>query len=612
MRVSRQSCSIRLKLSRSVFWIVLAWLLLYLVAFGQSKPLGRFDRDLSKRDEKWVRQTIQSLTLDEKIAQLIVLSTNAVFMNRESEEFRRLRHQIVENRIGGLILSRSQVWATSMLTNRLQQMAKVPLFFAADLEMGPGMRLDHTLWWAPNMAVGATGDVRYARLQGSHTAREARAAGINWLYAPVADVNNNPANPVINVRSYGEDPQMVAAFASAFIEGAQAAGALATAKHFPGHGDTATDSHIGLPVVDVSRQRLEALELVPFRAAIASRVGAIMTAHIALPQLEPDLAAPLRSFTEGDNSRVTLPATLSTRILTGLLRNELAFKGLVVTDAMEMAGVAARYDAGTAAVLALKAGADMILKTPDVDGVIRSIKQAVARGEIPEARINTSVERVLRAKAALGLHERRTVDPNEVDIVVSGNESNAIAQEIADRSMTLVRDEQKLVPLATKQVLTITFTDDENRAITQPFIAELQQAGLEVESMAIDNRSTGRDLERVLDRLNEGVSGTVLYCISVQTESSKGTVALPPAGVRLAEGIRKLRTPALVISFGNPYLLTAMPGVSAYVAAYSPYPVSQRAAARALLGAIDITGRLPISLSALYPRGHGLEVKRTR
>jgi beta-N-acetylhexosaminidase len=600
---------------RSLCSSLIAFLVVCTLVFGprlfaQKQPYPRFDRELTKKEEKWVRRTLATLTLDEKIGQMMTVATNAVFMNRESDEYKQLRHHIVDNKVGGLILFRSQVWATAMLTNRLQEMAKVPLLVSADLEMGPGMRLDDTTWWAPNMAVAATGDVKYSRLQGSYTAREARAAGINWLYAPVADVNNNPNNPVINVRSYGEDPQTVAAFASAFIEGAQATGALATAKHFPGHGDTAIDSHIGLPVVDVSRQRLEQLELVPFRAAIARGVGSIMTAHIALPQIEPELAAPLRSPGEGDEPRVTIPATLSQKILTGVLRDELMFKGLVVTDAMEMAGVAARYDSAASAVLAVKAGADMILKTPDTDAAIAALKQAVARGEIKESRINASVERILRAKSALGLHERRTVDLNQVDRVVSDPQFNAVAQEIANRSITLVRDEQKSVPLGKTQLLNITFTDEENRDITQPFIEELRRSGVPVEAITLDSRATDSDLERVRARLTENVN--VIYCVSVRVQSGKGSVALPPMGVRLAEEIGKIKAPVVVISFGNPYLLEAMPNVPAYLAAYSPYPVSQRAAARALIGDIDITGKLPVTLPGLYPRGHGLEVKKTR
>ena len=615
--------------------ILLMLALLLPLVFAEGRSAARFDRALTKKEEQWVRKTLAALKLDEKIGQMFTVDTNAVFMNRESDEFKRLRHHVVENKVGGVILFRSDVWASALLTNRLQEMAKVPLLVSADLEMGPGMRLDDTLWWAPNMAVAATGDVKYARLQGEYTAREARAAGINWLYAPVADVNNNPQNPVINVRSYGEDPQTVAAFASAFIEGAQAAGALATAKHFPGHGDTATDSHIGLPVVDVSKERLEQLELVPFRAAIASGVGSVMTAHIALPQIEPEPAAPLRklsatereaaeflSLTESNGPRITLPATLSAKVLTGVLRDELKFKGLVVTDAMSMAGVAARYDAGTSAVQAIKAGADMILKSPDIDAAISAVKQAVERGEISEQRINLSVERLLRAKAALGLNEKRTVDINEVDRVVSDPQFDAVAQEIANHAMTLVRDEQKALPLNFNQgekgktrLLNVTFTDEENRTITQPFIAELRRCGVQVETLMLDHRSTDKDLERVRTRLNGSARDAepveaVIYSVSVRAQSGKGSVALPPMGARLAEELGKAKVPVIVISFGNPYLLMALPSASTYLAAYSPYPVSQRAAARALVGEIDITGKLPVTLPGLYPRGHGLEIKR--
>jgi beta-N-acetylhexosaminidase len=582
--------------------LLITLFVLHGLALSGSQTYAPFAHKLTKKEDRWVRQTMAAFTLDEKIGQMMTVSTNAVFMNREGDEYRKLRHQIVDNKVGGVILFRSEVWATAILTNRLQEMAKVPLLVSSDLEMGPGMRLDDTTWWAPNMAVAATNDVRYARLQGSYTAREARAAGINWLYAPVVDVNNNPDNPVINTRSYGEDPQRVAAFAAAFIEGAQAAGALATAKHFPGHGDTAIDSHLGLPVIDVTRDRLDRLELVPFRAAIAAGAGSIMTAHIALPQIEPEPAAPLRAPGENGGPRLTLPATLSHTILTGLLRENLSFQGLIVTDSMTMAGVAARYDGATSAVMAIKAGADMVLIPPDVDAAIRAVKQAVERGEIAESRISASVERILRAKAALGLSEHRTIDIQEVDRVVSGSEFNGVAQDIADRSITLVRDEKKSVPFAKTKLLAVAVIDEDNRNNTiQPFLAELRHSGVEVQAVTIDNRSSDKDVERALSRIDQ--SDAVVYCMLI-----KG--ALPPSGRQLAEELGKIHGTAIAISFGNPYLLTAMPGVPAYMAAYSPHPVSQRAAARALSGTIDITGTLPVSLPGLYPQGHGLTVTR--
>jgi beta-N-acetylhexosaminidase len=594
------------------------------IAATQNQNYQPFDRRLGKKDEDWVRKTLRSLTLDEKVGQMVMADANLIFWNRESGEYKKLQHQVVDNQV---ILFRSEVWPSAVVSNRWQEMAKVPLLVSADLEMGMGMRFDDTPWWPPNMAVAATGDAKWARWQGEATALQARAMGINWLYAPTSDVNNNPDNPVINTRSYGEDPQMVAEFARAFIAGAQAAGAMACAKHFPGHGDTATDSHIGLPVVDVGRERLDRLELVPFRAAIDAHVGSIMSAHIALPQIETELAAPVRALGERETaaaeflstaesgaSRVTLPGTLSPKILTGLLREELKFNGLIVTDALSMAGVAARYTPAESAVRAIKAGADMILKSPDLDAAIAGIKQAVANGEIAESRLNASVERILRAKAALGLHTKRAVDLNEVDRVVSDPKFNRIADEIADRSITLVRDERKLLPLKAEngkaRLLNLTFTDEEDRAITKPFVDELRARRARVESYTLDQRSTEAEIERALSRFRAESFDAVIYSVAVRARSGKGSVALPKAGQRIAERLINSQAPLVVISFGNPYLLAAMPESPSYLLAYSPFPVSQRAAAKALVGEIEISGKLPVTLPGLYPRGHGMRIEK--
>lgn len=591
-------------------------------AATQNKPYQPFDRKLSKKDEDWVRKTLKSMTLDEKIGQMFMADANVVFWNRESEEFKKLQHQIVDNKVGGVLVFRSEVLPTALSANRWQEMAKIPLLISADLEMGMGMRFDQTPWWAPNMAVAATGDVKWARLQGEATALQARAMGVNWLFAPTSDVNNNPNNPVINVRSFGEDPATVATFAKAFIEGAQSAGAMACAKHFPGHGDTATDSHIGLPVVNVSRERLLNLELVPFRAAVEAHVGGVMSAHIALPQIEPELAAPVRtldereaaatefrSLTEENSTRVTLPGTLSPKVLTGLLREELKFNGVVVTDAMNMAGISARYTAAEAAIKTIKAGADMIEKSPDIDAAIAGIKEAVAKGEIPEARINASVERILRAKVALGLNRQKLIDLNEVDRVVNDPKFLAVADQIAEHSITLARDERKLLPIpANAKIFNLTFTDEEDRAITKPFVEELQKRSSAVESATLDARASEEEITRVLSKLGSSKYDAVIYSVAVRARSGKGSVALPPTAKRLVNELVKRQLPMLVISFGNPYMLLAMPEVPAYMLAYSPFPVSQRAAAKAVFGEIEINGHLPVSLPGLYPRGHGLKI----
>jgi beta-N-acetylhexosaminidase len=597
------------------------------LAATQSNSHPPFDRKLTKKEDDWVRKTLRAMTLDEKIGQMVMADANITFWNRESEDYKKLEHHIRDNKVGGVLVFRSEVWPTAVLTNRWQEMARTPLLISSDLEMGMGMRFDDTPWWPPNMAVAATGDPKWARLQGEATALQARAMGVNWLFAPTVDVNNNPDNPVINVRSYGEDPQMVAEFGKAFIEGAQGAGAMACAKHFPGHGDTATDSHIGLPVVDVSRERLDSLELIPFRAAIAARAGGVMSAHIALPQIEPEPVAPLRqlnereasaaeflSRTEVDAPKVTLPATLSPKVLTGILREDLKFNGVIVTDAMSMAGVAARYTPGESAVRAIEAGADVIEKLPDIDAGIAGIKDAVAKGEIAETRINASVERILRAKAALGLNARRTVDLNEVDRVVNDPKLLEIARQIAEHSLTLVRDEKKLLPLkfgnAKGRLLNITFTDEDDRAITKPFVDELRARTEKVESFTLDLKSTEAEIDRALSRVRAEPFDAVIYSVAVRARSGKGSVALPQTGARIAERLIVSKTPLVVISFGNPYMLSSMADSPSYLLAYSPFPYSQRAVVRALFGEVEIGGKLPVTLPNLYPRGHGLKIDR--
>lgn len=610
--------------------LLIASLFLNVFAFAQSRYQPT-NRELTKDEEKWVRDTLKGLTLDEKVGQMFMADGNAIFMNREVDAYKQIEHHIKDNKVGGILWFRSDVWATAVLTNRWQEMSKLPLLVSADLEMGLGMRLNETPWWPPNMAVAATGEPKLALNQGICTAREARAIGINWLFAPVVDVNNNPNNPVINVRSYSEDPKTVSDFATAFVQGAQSEGALTCVKHFPGHGNTATDSHIGLPVVDASKDSLTKLELVPFRALIGTdrkkndegaRVDAVMSAHIALPNIETDLAAPVRTLSASEKAaaefvsqteviapKITKPATLSNKILTGILRDELKFNGIVVTDAMNMAGISARYDAAAAAIEAVKAGVDVIEKSPDIDLAIRGIKEAIGTGMITEARINASVERILRAKAALGLNEKRTVDLDAVDRIISSPGCQMVGQEIADRSITLVRNDQKALPLNLKaRILNVTFTDEEDRAITQPFVNELRRRIPTIESVLIDLRSKDDEIKRVLDRIDAKNFDTVIFASTVRARSGKGSVALPPLGLRLAEELTKRN--AIVISFGNPYLLQAMPNAQTYIAAYSPFPFSQRAVAKALLGEIEITGKLPVSLPGLYSRGHGLSLKK--
>ncbi len=390
------------------------------------------------------------------------------------------------------------------------------------------------------------------------------------------------------------NPQTVATFVKAFVEGAQGAGALSTAKHFPGHGDTATDSHIGLPVVDVDRGRLESIELVPFRAAIGAGVGSVMSAHIALPKIEGQAAPPVRAFTdkerelaefvsltESESQNVTMPGTLSAKVMTGLLRKDLGFNGIITTDAMSMAGVAARFDPGQAAVLAIQAGADVVLKSPDVDASVLAIRKAVASGGISAPRLDASVRRIIEAKARLGLHLRRQVSISELDRVVSSPESLRVAQEIADRSITLVKDEKRLLPLDSagqNRILHVTITDDEDRNVMTPLLNELRKRSLNVDQVVIDAKQNAAAVEERVPRDKIERASVILVSVAVRARSGKGTVALPGGGDRVLELLKASGRPVVAITFGNPYLLKEFEGIGTCLAAYSIVAVSQRAA----------------------------------
>src|SRR3989454_8895337 len=411
----------------------------------------------SKDALKWADKELKRMSLDEKIGQLICAAVNATFLNQDSEAFKALRHQVVDNHVGGIILFRGPVYESVVLVNRMQQLAKYPLLISADLEAGAGMRFDDTVNLPWNMAIAATGNPEYGRRQGELTAREARALGVQQIYAPVADVNNNAANPVINVRSYGEDPAEVAKYVAAFVEGAQRGGVIATAKHFPGHGDTATDSHRGLPEINVTRERLNAVELVPFRAAVSAGVGAVMDGHIGLPLIDPTVITPLprdvkTKPTDTDEAgeivseKGTMPTTLSP-VVNGILRRDLGFDGLIVTDAMSMSGLTLYFTQEEASVRALEAGADLLLKPADPDAAFRGVREAVLKGRMKEQRIDESARRVLAAKYDLGLVKQRITPLDAIDISVAGKESVELAREIAEHAVTLVRNDGNLVPL---------------------------------------------------------------------------------------------------------------------------------------------------------------------
>ena len=595
---------------------------------GAQAPLKirPYKREPSRDALKWANDTLRKMSLEEKIGQLISVGVNATFLNQDSDPYRELKRQIENNKVGGIILFRGSVYESVILVNRMQQLARYPLLVSADLEAGSGMRFEDTVNFPWNMAVAATGNPDYARRQGEITAREARAMGVQQIFAPVVDVNNNAANPVINVRSYGEDPADVSRFAAAFTEGAQQAGAIATAKHFPGHGDTAVDSHRGLPEINVGRERLNTVEFVPFQASVNAGVGAVMVGHIALPQIDSTAVKPLPKSLKGKptdtdedgeivEDKATMPATMSP-VMGKILRNDLKFSGMIVTDALSMSGLTIYFTQEEAAVRALEAGADMLLKPADVDASFRGVHQAVKSGRISEQRVEESARRILAAKYDLGLVEQRLTPIDAIDRIVSSRDVVALAGEIAEHAVTLVRDEDKLVPLKNLRPdsrvfnLAITNGDDRNW-IANAFISRLSRSGLKVETVVLDERSTEQDVQKAIERAKS--AELVFASLYGRVRSGQvSSVGLPKSGASALSALIDAKAPVVGISFGNPYLLQSFPGLRTYLVAYGDMPSLQQAVGRALMGEIDIVGRLPISLPGLYPRGTGSQVKAVK
>jgi len=585
-----------------------------------------YNREPSPSATKWANEQLSRMSIEEKIGQLLSVGINATFLNQDSDAYRALKHQVEDNKVGGIILFRGPVYESVMLVNRMQQVAKYPLLISADLEAGAGMRFDDTVNFPWNMAVAATGNPDFARRQGEITAREARALGVQQIFAPVVDVNNNAANPVINVRSYGEDPADVARFAAAFTEGAQRAGVIATAKHFPGHGDTAVDSHRGLPEINVGRERLNTVEFVPFQASVNAGVGAVMVGHIALPQIDSTAIKPLPKTSKAKptdtdeaaeivDEKATMPATMSP-VMGQILRKDLKFQGLIVTDALSMSGLTIYFTQEEAAVRALEAGADMLLKPADVDAAFRGVRDAVKSGRITEQRVEESTRKILVAKYDLGLSDRRTTPIETIDRVVGSKDVMTLATEISEHAITLVRDEDKSIPLKNlkpeARIVNLAITNGEDRMyVANPFVSRMNKAGRKLETIGLDDRSSDVEVQKAIEQAKS--ADLVIASLYGRVRSGQANSAgIPEPGAKVLNAVMAAKTPVIGISFGNPYLLQGFPSLKTYIVTYGDMPSLQQAAARALLGEIAITGKLPISLPGLYPRGTGIQLKASK
>ncbi len=555
----------------------------------------------------WARETLEDLGLVQKVAQLMMPFILGDYAPEGSSAFERARSMVRDHGVGGLIVSVGSPTEVASKLNWLQSLSELPLLVAADLENGAGMRFDGIVH-APTrielggatsfpsmMALGATGDAELAYEMGRVTAIEARALGVHIPFAPVLDVNNDPENPVINVRSLGEDPKSVGRLGAAVVRGMQAHGAISTAKHFPGHGDTDVDSHLDLPVISVSRDRLRQVELVPFQEAVRSGLGAVMTAHVELPRVA------------GRG-----PATLSKTVLTDILADELGFRGLVFTDAMDMRAIRRDYGAGESAVLALEAGADVILMPPDLDEAINAVVDAVRSGRLTEERLDRSVSRVLAAKAYLGLDQSRLTPLHEVRMVVGAAPHQEAARRIAERAITVFRDSRDLLPLLGTRsagVYSLSYRRRNEPCAGRAFNRRLGQTYVRLASGCADARTDNAERRAIMQRIRR----SALTVISLYLTASGGgdDDHVPEEARRLVREAVATGRPVIVISFGNPYVLEELPSVQTYLAAWGDQEVAQEAAADAILGRFALSGRSPTRVGG-YPVGHGLEIPAKR
>lgn len=575
---------------------------------AQAAPEREGRPQAPRPEASWAERTLAGLSLEEKVGQLMMPWVIGDFAPEGSSSHERVMGYLDSLGIGGIIMSVGSPTEVAAKINDLQRHSRIPLLVAADLETGAGFRMWGAVYMpgtielggATNfpslMALGASGDAHLAYEMGRITAEEARAVGIHVPFAPVLDVNNNPENPIINVRSFGEDPGEVARLGAAFVRGVEEHGAIATGKHFPGHGDTGTDSHLSLPTIRVSRERMDSVELRPFRAAIEAGMGGVMTAHITVPSVN------------GGNGDA---ATLSPRVLTGLLREELGFQGLIFTDAMDMAAISGRLGSGEAAVRAVLAGADIILMPASVQGAVEGVAEAAREGRIPMERLDAAVLRILKVKEALGLDREREVPLERIPSVVGIPSHTAVADSVAEASITLVRNGRNLLPLLgtrSARVMSVTYRRTSDVLAGRYFNRRLRSTYPRLTTAEVD-RDTG---EAVYEGLLRQARRSALVVVStyVTAVSYSGSVALPEEMTDFVNQLTRLGVPHIVVSFGNPYLITDFPDVQAYLLAWSGSAASQRAAASALFGDFAIRGRSPTRIPGFADIGDGIQLPR--
>jgi beta-N-acetylhexosaminidase len=578
-------------------WLVATFLVSFPLIAATPKPARTKPAALTA-EQRAVQALLKPMSVHDKVAQLVIVNANGDVYSTKSPDYEKYRHLVADLHVGGIIINNTSQYgvvrnaephALAIFLNQMQRLAKTPLLVASDFERAASMRVTGGTRFPHSMAFGAANDLAATRYEGLVAAREARALGIHWIFAPVADVNNNPSNPIINLRSYGEDPEQVSRQVAAFIDGAHsdpASRVLLSAKHFPGHGDTDVDSHLGLPRLDVPRERLDAMELKPFQAAIAHGVDSIMTAHISVPALDPS----------------GLPATVSPNVLTALLRDELKFKGLIVTDSMAMQGLTMLFDSGEGSVRSILAGADVLLMPPDPAKAIRAVVGAVEDGRISRQRLEQSVTRVLAAKLALGLaNKKKLVNIDAISDVLDSPEAAEKAQADADHAVTLIRNDHDVLPLsASSRPCLIVITELRISQLGQRTIQEFRRRAPNSKVISVDTTLPLAALE--------ATAGDMAACSAIVAASFASVSAdlrdVKPFLEKLSQG----PVPLVLLPFENPYFLTGIPNSTAFLTTFSSSLPSEIAAVKALFGEIPITGHTPVSIPGFAQVGDGIQL----
>ena len=535
-------------------------------------------KDLDKKAVKYADSLYAKLSMDERIGQLYIV---ALYTNKDQNHISGVRKLVEQERIGGIILMQDDAEQEIALVNEFQKKSRVPMLFGMDAEWGLYQRIKtaHKFPWA--MTLGAIQDNNMVYEMASKIAEDAKKMGIYWNFAPVVDVNTNPKNPIIGNRSFGSDVQNVIAKALAYAQGLQDNGVLAAIKHFPGHGDTDVDSHLDLPVVKHSLERLNKIELAPFKALMDKKIGGAMIAHLYVPQLE-----------KGKN----IPASISYDIVTNLLKNKFRYEGLVITDALNMNAVAKKYPAGELDLRAFKAGNDVLLFSQDVPTGKKLIKEAIQKGEISEKRLEESVKKILKTKYLLGLQNLRPLSSEGINNALNNDSHAKISEKLYANALTLLKDEKQLFPLREKEVYYLPLEEASHEAFLQELSKEIKVKKISFKEI----QSIPENAVVIIGLHKDNSTAYKPYRVSWESK-------------RLINQV-KSRNKVILNVFGSPYALqdVDISGISSVLVSYENNPLSMKATAEAYLGKQKINGRLPVVVNEQIKYGMGIDVPKQK